>query len=52
LDDIDESRMLSENRQFALAEVPYDRDHPALHDFFHAAWIWTIAGEWYLVPAL
>jgi hypothetical protein len=36
-----------EMRPFSMAQVPYGKNSPALHDFFHAAWIWARAGGWF-----
>jgi hypothetical protein len=32
---------------WADAMVQYPKDHAGLHDFFHAIWIWDLAGGWF-----
>jgi hypothetical protein len=44
------SAVPSVQKQFASAQVEYNADHPGLHDFFHASWIWDLAGDWYASP--
>jgi hypothetical protein len=46
-DPVDGSELAIEMRPFELAEVPYGSHAAGLHDFFHAAWIWTIMGGWF-----
>lgn len=32
---------------FSSAVVQYNMAHAGLHNFFHAAWIWHLTGEWF-----
>jgi hypothetical protein len=34
------------DQPFANARVSYSKDHPGLHNFFHAVRIWDLAGGW------
>jgi hypothetical protein len=37
----------SPQRRWADAMVRYPKDHAGLHDFFHAIWVWDLAGGWF-----
>lgn len=45
-DPVDPESPIPADRDFALAQVDYDRDSP-LAEFFLACWRWDLAGDWY-----